>query len=1146
MNRDLLSDSAAREAIQDSLDESLIVEAAAGTGKTTALISRLVAILEKGKAEVSGIVAVTFTRKAAGELKLRLRQALDARVEEVGKESVDRRGRLEAAIQRLEEAQIGTIHSFCGEVLRERPVEAGVDPDFGGLSEEEAPVLFHRAFHGWIQEALEEMPEGLRRALSRLATERSFDGSSPLERLERAAWGLAEWRDFPTPWQRPDYDREAAIDGVAEDLLRLAEMARACVNPRDVLRQDLEPVVDLASWIERSERIGDRDYDALESRLLARPSPLRSKRKGRGSFADSVDREVVVATRERLVVRLEALRGLADAEVAASLQQELRVPIERYEDLKRSLGKLDFVDLLIRTRDLLRTHASVRLHLQERFSHIFVDEFQDTDPLQAEILLLLSADDPAESDWRAVRPVAGKLFLVGDPKQSIYRFRRADVALYQEIKERLVSQSVRVVHLRRSFRSNATLQAAVNFAFAPEMERDLEHGQAEYIALEEVRPAPIDQPALVALPIGRPYGRWNITKTQLESELPNTVGSFVSWLLAESGWRVGDPEGLREIRSEDVCILFRRYVSWGRDITRAYTRALEVRGVSHVLVGERTFHQREEVESLRAAMTAVEWPEDELAVFATLRGSLFSITDELLLRFRAVGSLHPFRCSEIASEDLETFNPILEALEFLAQLHQRRNRRPIVETLQSILEFTRAHAAFALRPAGHQVLANVQRVCELARSYEIGGGVSFRGFVDRLTAEAGQASGGQAPVIEEGAEGVRLMTVHSAKGLEFPVVILADLTANLASRNPSRHVDSEAGLCAQSILGWAPIELQANHDLEVRRDQMEGVRLAYVAATRAQDLLVVPVVGDAAQEGWLGPLNRALYPPRDRRRAAEQAPGCPAFGDVSVLERPQSFDRDGEMSVRPGQHFLQDSGHSVTWWDPAQLQLVAHESFGLRQAEILAPDEGDIEADRGLRRYEEWSRRRQDLLGQGRLPEHRVLTVTELEEGPLNFEAAIDHEVLDRAPDRPSGPRFGTLVHTLLRDVDLNATLEAVQALASVHSTLLDATPEETEAAISAVAGALGHDLLRQAQRSQEAGRCHREPPFHLKLDDGSLLEGIIDLVFRDADGWVVVDFKTDADVEAQRQRYEVQLSWYLFAMERMTGESARGVLLAV
>src|SRR5207253_11196573 len=205
--------------------------------------------------------------------------------------------------------------------------------------------------------------------------------------------------------------------------------------------------------------------------------------------------------------------------------------------------------------------------------------------------------------------------------------------------------------------------------------------------------------------------------------------------------------------------------------------------------------------------------------------------DSQLLRDRHErGRLHRFRKRpDPLDADLEQ---IAGALELLANLLRARNRRPIADTVNALLEAVRAHAAFALRPNGHQALANVYRICDLARSFELTGGISFRGFVEELVAQAEKADSPEALVLEEAADGVRLMTVHTAKGLEFPVVILADMTANLTAAEPDRYIDNARGLRATRLLRCAPTELTEHEAEEPRRERAEGGRVAHAGATR--------------------------------------------------------------------------------------------------------------------------------------------------------------------------------------------------------------------------------------------------------------------------------------------------------------------------
>ncbi len=662
----------------------------------------------------------------------------------------------------------------------------------------------------------------------------------------------------------------------------------------------------LSRQIRLEESFELRDVDGWESRLvdLVRDRGLSRTRKGSGhSFGPNVTRMEVLAARDAFFTDLQQFKRDADADLAACLQQELAEVTDRYQTLKATAGSLDFADLLARARDLIRDDESVRRHLQGKFTRIFVDEFQDTDPVQAEILLLLAADDPKVADWTAVSPVPGKLFIVGDPKQAIYRFRGTDVGTYWQVSRQIERRGGRVVKLTKSYRSVPEIQRFVNAAFSAEMVENEDTLQADYVPLGEAAPerafAAGDRRVAGAQAVLRhaSHGFLKASARAIEASLPDAVGAFIEWLLDErNGWTVSErqtndngagAEVRVPIQPRHIAVLFRRFVNFDQDVTRGYTDAIEARGIPHLLVGGKAFHGREEVEMIRAALAAIEWPDDELSVFATLKGSLFAIDDEKLLEFRhRFGGFHPFRIPRelggnlgedlaLTAEPTAHLMPIAEALRLLQQLHRARNYRPVADTIGRLLSETRAHVGLILRPAGEQALANVLHVAELARQYEANGGISFRGFIDELR-EAAASEGAEAPILEESSDGVRLMTVHKAKGLEFPVVILADLTCKMNRADASRYLDASRRLCAMKIGGWTPNEVLEHEGEEVARDQAEGVRLAYVAATRARDLLVVPALGDEPWEGgWCGPLNRAIYPPMASRRTTARGPKCP-------------------------------------------------------------------------------------------------------------------------------------------------------------------------------------------------------------------------------------------------------------------------------
>ena len=611
-----------------------------------------------------------------------------------------------------------------------------------------------------------------------------------------------------------------------------------------------------------------------------------------------------------------------------------------------------------------------------------------------------------------------------------------------------------------------------------------------------------------------------------------------------------------------------------------------------MLVGGRTFHSREEVATLRSALSAIEWPDDQLSVFATLRGSLFAIEDQLLFeyhqRFRRV---HPFhippalRSSDQRDEALDRLLPVVEALELLQELHRRRNDVPVTATIGRLLEATRAHAGFVMRPAGEQALATVLQIAELARRFEATGGLSFRGFIEYLRDEAATGQAGEAPILEEGSDGVRIMTVHRSKGLEFPVVILADPTCKLHRTTAERFVDAERGLCALRLGGWQPLELLDHEHAEVQRDREEGIRLAYVAATRARDLLVVPAVGDGPHEGgWTSPLHRAIYPPIEHRRAPDQAPGCPAFGRDSVFDRPDGdpalpdtvspglyrleVDTAGGVETAPSMARVIDFptltdppatragldpaerlGYPVVWWDPRTLRLDIDAHFGIRQEELLSKDtpENVVEAD--LDTYRTWRRSRDMTVARAAEPSLVVETATERAEGGSAC-PKVDVIRLPAGADRPSGIRFGSLVHAVLATVPFDGTVEPID-VAQLHGRTLGATQDEITSTAAVVTNTLAHPILKRAHAAMQRGQCRREVPVAARDDDGTLVEGVVDLAFLEVDDgtlgtWTVVDFKTDRELDIALDVYKRQVAIYADMITRATGQPALPVLIRV
>lgn len=1201
-------DLAHRERIRHELDTSFVVEASAGTGKTTELVARLTRALATGRTRARGVVAVSFTDRSASELRLRLRAAIDR---ERARASRAEAAALERAGLELEEARVSTIHALAAELLRERPLEAGVDPAFELMADDASRALLEAVFERWWQRELASPRESVRRLL--VAERRG--GDELRGALVEASRRLVDTRDFDARWARAPFDRGAAALRARHALEAFGAFAgreRSRENPLAKLASHVARFLDDLS---RREAARGADLDVLVAELgaLARERAFSHRPFPGAEYGPGVPTEVVLDARAHAHALLQELASRSSAELAALLSDDLREVVAAYEARKRAEGRLDFVDLLLTARALLVSSREARRALVGGVGILCIDEFQDTDPVQVDIASVLASCDPEEADPERAPLGPGKLFVVGDPKQSIYRFRRADLAFYEAARASFVQKGAVCLVLRQSFRAVPELQGFVNAAFAGPFEAGARRdptSQASYSELSPSRAARSTQPSIVALPVPRPYGSFGkVTNAAIEASLPDAVAAFVASLLAPgSGLSVDDGGRARPPSPRDVALLFKQ-MQWGeRDRAAPFVEALEARGVACLGGSGRAAARRPELVALLTALEAIDRPDDELLVHAFLRGPYVALPDDVLLGAREVlrglrdaapegrgehggpsgegarslrGLVHPLRplspdalaaLREALGADADA---LVLALTLLRELHWERNRVPFSHTLARLLERLRGHAVVAFSPSGEAALASVLALVERARRLERERGASFRSLVERLRHLA-QADLGDGAL--ESADAVRLLTVHRAKGLEFPIVILCDPTAPLTPRVPQRHLDRERRAWYQALAGCVPQELLDHAADALARDRDEALRLAYVAATRARDLLVVPVVGDLAPEeepsSWLGVLGPALYPARERRRAGEPLPGRATRGDDTVLERPERARVGTFASVRPGLHEPSRGSHRVAFWDPRDLELERPRAPGLLHREALVDAPTPVEVPAAPFEAHRLALAQASTLGGAPLVAATAVAKAsppDAADGPL---APVSTTAAPRT-GRPRGARFGSLVHAVLAEVSLDAGEGEVAALASAHATLLGATDAEREHATVAVLAALAHPIFDEARAAEARGELRREVPVLVphaapsaSIDASSssalagdasspavkaaiaadvLVDGVVDLAYRDERGWHVVDYKTDLELDpARHAAYSRQVALYVRAIEVATGEPCRASLLCV
>ena len=836
-----LPDEPARRAIRADLATTILVEAAAGTGKTHSLVERMVALVATGRTTIARLSAVTFTIRAAAQLRLRFQNALEEALRE--ERHSERRVRLAEALGGLDACFLGTIHAFCARLLRERPVEAGVDPGFEEMDEPEDGVA--------RGEAWQRFTSGLfLRDDPRLA--RLMKLSIPLQDLEGAFDAVCENADVEAPSgpDTPEPDFSEARRRVAE-LLEKAAGTLPARAPGGGWTKFQEAVRSARRLWELSDVESGPDFVRI-LKILRRRQALE----GAAAF-----KKVLENLREDVIK--PALSQWAEHAYPAviSILADAR---EDYRRARRLAGRLNFQDLLIEARNLLRDRPEVRRALRERFTPVLVDEFQDTDPIQAEILFLLTGDDAEERDWRRLTPLPGSLFVVGDPKQSIYRFRRADIETYEAVRTR-VAKSGRVVTLHSNFRSTPDVCDWLNGTFSRLFPAAATREQAAHVPLEAVERKPRPGPSVFRLTT---VVSGQATRPVIESD-SRRIADFIAGALER-----------RERAPGDFLVLFRR-----RAPMTDYARALEERRVPYEIAGGGAFDTRQ-LGDLLVLLRALSDPDDAVAIVAGLRGPFFGVDDEALYRFVRAGGRFDFRRETPASADAR----IARAFDLLREGAQLAETLPPAAAASAFAGRLGWTAFCATRDLGESVAGNLLKAFAAARKLS-GEGLDFSTVVRELEQMRREEMIEQMSVEPGRPSAVRLMTLHGAKGLQAPVVFLAEPA--YAERGVGdvwidRSVDPPEGY-------FRVVKRMGHHsDEEIARppdwdgmvhveeafDAAEKTRLLYVGASRAQDTLAVSILRRSAGKAlgpWarLDPFLREELP--DRAAQAARA-GPPAVG----------------------------------------------------------------------------------------------------------------------------------------------------------------------------------------------------------------------------------------------------------------------------
>jgi len=1072
-NQNKLTDEKDRVAIREELDVCMMVEAAAGTGKTTMMVDRMICLLQKPKCGIQELAAVTFTRKAAAELRSRFQLRLEEKLRDP---ALSHKSFLQAALANIDKCFVGTIHSFCARLLRERPIEASVEISFREIDEDEDSIFRNAAWDDHFAR-LQANGDPLLAELHNFG----YQVKDLREAFNRFA-GFPDVPEWPCdPVDPIDFsDVKRMVETVGRDAGRVEAlrpheeqdelMRRYSRLARMVRRANLDSPPDLIAILKELRR--KRDPGIEPDKWPSGERQAKEERAGWQDHNEAAGKWLDHLSKASYPLVIETIRPVRDL----------------YNRMKSEAGVLNYQDLLIKAAELLRDKPHIRTYFKKRYKRLLVDEFQDTDPIQAEVMMLLTAKDPAEMDWEKCEPEAGSLFVVGDPKQSIYRFRRADIVTYNKVKEILTKSGGKIVHLQNNFRSSAPIIEWVNSVFKGRFKGPSQYGP-EYVDL--LPGSSHDSGAVSGAVLGN-FMPANLTNKDVIVEYESDL--IARFILQAVENKMPVPRKKEQLalgwepyaRFDDFLIVTMR-----KDRLGVYASKLQKYGIPHQVTGGDALNQTAEISLLKKCLSAATQPDNPVALVAALRSELFGISDDALYWFKRSGGDFSF-LSEVSANFQHPEAPALsDAFARLRRYWELFKELPPVAAMECMVAEMGLAASAAMNPEGNSRAGSLLKALELLRSIQ-GTAWTVIDLSDYLqTLLTSKDKRDATPAREEDKPFVRVMNLHKVKGLEAPIVFLANPSGQNDSHVVRVHIDRSKGK-PKGYLGlrdpnWGreqyapfiamPADWESLEKEERAFQDAESTRLLYVAATRASHQLIITQRKD-----------------RDRRRNPWKT-----FAEA-VEKNPWSYLPD---------NFQVSSPQSIEILDTEA--AVAEVEIRDRWNTILSPT-------------------------------YHSSGVKELTVDPTAF----------RPSDEGRGVKWGSAIHSMLHTAMIEDTVD-LAALA--RSALVEEGFAEPDAlvndAVQTVVALMASTIW---QRAKESPKCFVEVPFETleKTVDSSgnpvdtILRGAIDLVFLEDGKWVIVDYKTDSPTRdrlpALVDLYGGQVRKYAEVWEKITSEQVAEV----
>ena len=1081
-----LSDATARQRITTDLATTFLVEAGAGSGKTTNLVQRMVSLVRTGTCRIEHLAAITFTRKAAAELKSRFQIKLEKALREATDPTEHER--LAYTLDNLHLAFLGTIHSFCSRLLRERPVEAGMTPDFDEIEGLDERLLQERAWQEYLQILRLENPK----QLHDLA-----DLDVRPEDLKASYLELCLYPDVTMVGEVAPYPD---LNEVREELYGLIDFAAPLI-PADEPEKGWDPLQAMLRKCRRWQRAFDLSEDKYLLRLLAQLDKKGSVTQNRWitkEGAKAAEQAFTDFREQHLQPALQEWREHRHYPLLAFLLPAT----EHYASLRQQEHKLNFQDLLMRTAALLRHNSEVRQYFGARFTHLLVDEFQDTDPIQAEIMMLLTAEESTPTEWSRTTPRPGSLFVVGDPKQSIYRFRRADITTYNQVKEQIRNTGGEVLHLTSNFRSVPSILHTANSAFNSIFALHSNDYQADFKPIDPARDTGSGEEGIRLIEMPPVPYHSGVAIAELDA---SAIAAYIRHSLDGSITLARTPDERDEgLTPQPVPGDFLILVRYKKDMA-LYARALEEYHIPFSLSGGSDITTSYELAELLLLLQALADPTDSLSLVAVLRGSFFGLSDAAFHQHKQAGGIFSFYSEVPPHPSAELLAQAFTTLKTFRQYIQDLTASSAIERIMRELGLIPlAFSGELAKGKGGYLL----QALELIRMQEQDGTTSINAIVDFLAELLDVGVEDELDLEGLRSPGVRIMNLHKAKGLEAPVVFLAN-PGHVVHRGPSLHISRndnivplgvqlpepnalplslrEAAAETASALSYgksaygfmcitrhrepfgSEIIAQPPHwhtyaEEESHYLSAEENRLLYVAATRAKNLLLV-----------------SIYPKKPDKSPWQSLE--PFLTEVKTLE---NISASIPEPVAPTQSL------TPAMLDAALIDIALSLS-------IIS------------------------------LPTYTELTVTDLgKQG--------------KAPTREAtgrGASWGNAVHNCLE-----LLARGCQDIASAIPSILTAEgrdPAEQTELIELLTRVQSTPIW---QRAMAATTRYTEVPFGTQ--SGSVyLTGVIDLAFQEPDGWVLLDYKSDHIIDDTHLRelttyYTPQIQTYAQHFTQLTGETIK------